>query len=186
MLLPMNDRPWPKDPKMKPISDFNHLVACYMQCFYPWMTDHDPKTPRWNQYLISITLLLATCDASTLEWQTMTQDSHYIVAHDANNPLTSLVLPLGHIQAISRRLDAQSTSDHWIDSWIIGLGTKQHQISRSWRSYDLLWWPIGPKRWPREYTDTQLADIIDHAICRYHWWLQLCVHSRVSSMCIFS
>ena len=39
---------WPKDHKMKPISGFNHLVACYMQCFYPWMTDYDPKTTRSN------------------------------------------------------------------------------------------------------------------------------------------
>ena len=62
------NRPWPKDPKMKPISDFSHLDACYVQCFYPWMTDHDPKTPRWNQCLFSITLLLATCNAATHEW----------------------------------------------------------------------------------------------------------------------
>jgi hypothetical protein len=36
------------------------------------MTDHDPKTPRWNHYMFSITLLLATCNDATHEWQTPT------------------------------------------------------------------------------------------------------------------
>ena len=53
---------WPK------LQWFNmHLPLLMLPNYY------DPKTPKWNQYLIPITLMLATGNASTHEWQTMTQ-----------------------------------------------------------------------------------------------------------------
>ena len=52
------------------------------------------QRPQDETNVISITLLLATCNASTYKWQTLTKDSHSIVAHDVNNPLTPLRMPM--------------------------------------------------------------------------------------------